>query len=279
MTGPIFVTGVSRSGKTLMRGLLSSHSRLIVSRRTDLWPRFFARFGDLGLDANFRRCLDAMLRRPQIAALGTDVDRLVRDFRSGARTYPRLFALMHEQYAERWGKARWGDQTNGLDAMTSEIVPAYRGVRILHMVRDPRDRHVALSEKRSLRAFSVERSTRHWTRSARLALRNTRRYPENYRAVTYEALVLDSDRTMREVCAFLGETFESNMFRMESESRYDAERQASGNASPLTSAFVGCHRDALDGWTRRFVAVAAHREMRALGYTVVPARLRLESST
>ena len=75
---------------------------------------------------------------------------------------------------------------------------------------------------------------------------------------------------MRDVCAFLGEDFDPAMLRMESEPRYDAQRSASGTGSPLSAEYVGCHRDALDHWARRFVGVVAHSEMRAFGYADAP---------
>ena len=93
---PSSSAGSSRSGKTLMRWILSSHPRIAVSRRTEMWPRFHGRFGDLANTKNLERCLDAMLERKQIAALAPDVDRLRRDFRHGAtdvrapvRAHPR----------------------------------------------------------------------------------------------------------------------------------------------------------------------------------------------
>jgi hypothetical protein len=266
MNGPIFVAGASRSGKTLMRALLSSHPRILVSRRTEMWTRFYERFGDLADDENLERCMQAMLERAQIAALAPDLDRLRRDFRRGPRTYPRLFALMHEQYAGRYGKLRWGDQTGGLERMADQIIPAYAGTRFLHMVRDPRDRYVAIAEKRPTRLLTLERSTLHWMRSARLALRNVRRYPESYRVVTYEALVTQGEETAREVCEFLGEEYEPSMLRLESEPRYELQRLASENGSPLSAEYVGCHRDALASWARSFVEIIARSEMRTFGY-------------
>ena len=142
------------------------------------------------------------------------------------------------------------------------------------MVRDPRDRYVALVERRPARWLTLERSTLTWVGSAVRALRNARRYPEAYRAVRYEALVSRSDETMRDVCAFLGEDFDPAMLRMESEPRYDAQRSASQTGSPLSAEYVGCHRDALDHWARRFVGVVAHPEMRAFGYADAPSSVR-----
>jgi Sulfotransferase family len=276
MTGPIFIGGAARSGKTLMRGLLSSHSSIVVSRRTEMWTRFYERFGDLDSDENLERCLQALLRRSQVAALSPDAERVRRDFRGGPRTYARLFALIHEQYAEQCGKARWGDQTGGLETVSDAIMQAHPDARFLHLVRDPRDRYVALMAKRRGRWLTLERSTLHWIRSATLARRNAMRYPDSYRVVSYEALVRRSDETMREVCEFVGEQYEPAMLSMQSEPRYEEERLASRTGSPLTDAYVGCHRDVLARWERGFVGVVARSEMRAFGYSEDQSSMRPE---
>jgi hypothetical protein len=267
MTGPIFVTGASRSGKTLMRAVLSSHSRIVVTRRTDMWPRFYLRYGDLDRPANLERCLSAMLARRHIAMLQPDVDRIRRDFNRGSHTYHRLFALLHEQYAERCGKPRWGDQTAGLERMANEIVPAYQRTRVIHMLRDPRDRLAALVERRPPGRLTLPRSTLEWIRSAVLARHNRALYPDAYCVVRYESLVGSPEHTMRGLCGFLGENYEPQMLRMKSEPRYRDQRLACGARTPLTTTYIGRHREVLDRRSAAFVRAVARSQMHALGYT------------
>ena len=104
--GPIFIGGLDRSGKTLLRLSLSAHPNLALTRRTYLWPRFFNRYGDLSRGDNFERCLRAMLQRKPIQVLQPDAERIRREFWQGEASYARLFALLHQHYAERQGKPR-----------------------------------------------------------------------------------------------------------------------------------------------------------------------------
>jgi hypothetical protein len=267
MRGPIFICGAGRSGKTLMRGMLSSHSQIVVTRRTEMWTHFYRRFGELDRIDNLERCLCAMQKDRHIAALAPDFERVRRDFRAGARTYPRLFALIHQQYADRCGKPRWGDQTGGLEYQADVILTAYPNARFLHLVRDPRDRYVALAKKRTPGLLTLERTTKRWICSAGQAFTNASRYPDSYRVVRYESLVSCCEETMRDVCAFLGEHFEAAMLRMDGERRYESMRRASGTNSPITDEFVGCHRDDMDRCSRSFIEIVAHREMRRFGYS------------
>jgi sulfotransferase family protein len=271
--GPIFVGGASRSGKTLVRWMLSSTPRIVVTSRTGMWPRFYGRFGDLGRSDNFDRCVDAMLARKQIAALTIDVDRLRRDFRRGPPTYARLFALVHEQYAERCGKSRWGDQTGLIERFADEIASAYPGARVIHMIRDPRDRHVALRDSGPHRALPVGESTASWLLSAALARRNVQRHPSTYKLVRYETLVTQLDATMRDVCAFIDEEFDPTMLTMDSARRYRAQREAAIDGRPISAAYVGQYRGSIGRRDLAFIQSVAHRQMIAFDYTPDPIRL------
>jgi len=270
---PIFVGGAGRSGKTLVRWMLSSHPRIVVTRRTEMWPRFYERFGDLGRDENLERCLHAMLEREHIARLEPDPERLRSDFRRGDPTYPRLFALVHEQHMERCGKSRWGDQTAMIERFADEILAAYPGARVIHLVRDPRDRFEALLGRGPRRPGAVGHATAGWLLSASLAERNLARYPDSYTVVRYETLVAHPEETLRELCAFLGEDFHPAMLRLDAARRYEEDRAASADGSPISTAYVGRYRHGIGRGDLAFIQTFAGRRMRALGYTPDPIRL------
>ncbi len=269
--GPIFVTGAARSGKTLVRWMLSSHSRIAIARRAELWTEFGGRFGDLEHPANRERCVEAMLGRRQVAVLGIDPDRLLRDFAQGPGTYARLFALAHEQHASRCGKVRWGDQSARVERSAGDLLAAYPDARVIHLVRDPRDRHAALVERGPPRPGAAARTTTRWLSSVALARRNSRQFAGRYCILRYESLVGDPAATMQEVCRFLCESFEPLMLRMEAARRYDAER-AAGDGIPISTAYVGRYRRSLRPREIALIQTAARGHMRALGY--VPDRAR-----
>ena len=105
--GPIFIGGPDRSGKTLLRLALSLHPQIGITKRTDLWTRFYGRYGDLERSDNFERCISAILAYKHVRVLQPDGTRLRSEFSQGEPTYARLFALIHQQYSERLGKPRW----------------------------------------------------------------------------------------------------------------------------------------------------------------------------
>ncbi|HEX5586198.1 MAG TPA: sulfotransferase [Acidimicrobiia bacterium] len=269
--GPVFVTGAGRSGKTLLRWLLSSHPNLVVTRRAELWPRFAGRFGDLADDANFTRCLHEMLERRQVAWLGPDRQELRRAFVAGAPTDARLFDLVHRQHAARNQKARWGDQSAAYERCADELLGAFPDATVIHMMRDPRDRHVAVGDQRRARPGDVGRTTADWIRSAVRARHHADRWAESYVIVRYEDLVLRPDAIVRDLCRVIGEPYVPELLRMESTRRYDAYRAES--PCPLSSEFVGLHRAQLPAHDLAFIQTVAGEEMAALGYEVEPVRL------
>ena len=261
--GPIFIGGPDRCGKTTMRAFLTSHPSIAIPAvGSNMWTYFYGQYGDLRHAANFERCLAAMLRYKHVAALQPDVGRIRSEFRQGEPTYARLFALLQRQYAEREGKPRWGDQTGLVERYADQIFQAYPGAKLVHMLRDPRDRYEA-----GRRRGHVGRSAAMWLYSADLAARNLRRYPAGYMVVGYERLVREPEATLRAICAFLDEPFVPAMLSMA------GERGLPEPKGPLSAAYIGRYRGAVPPRELAFLQLHAGRAMRACGYELTPVRL------
>jgi len=164
----VFVGGLDRSGKTYMRFMLESHPDFIFSKRTNMWTRYYKKFGSLDQGENFQRCLDAMAKNKHIQALEPDFGQIRADWQKGPWSYPRLFELIHTQYMARHKKNIWGDQTEFLERYAPQILQAYPGAKFIHLLRDPRDRYEAILNK-SVKRHSPGIATARWLLSASLA--------------------------------------------------------------------------------------------------------------
>lgn len=271
MTGPVYLTGASRSGKTLLRHVLSSHPGIWLTPRTDLWTRFDGRFGDLADDGNARRCVEAILARKHLAALHLDPDRILAELGAGARTYGRLFEIVLRDAARAAGRRRGGEQSEGLDRCAPAVLRAHPDARIVHVVRDPRDRYEAVVTRDGRAPGRLWRTTAQWCASAERAERNARRHPGRYTVVRYEDLVADPATTVQALCDFLGEDYEPAMLAVPDARRYDGLRTGPG-ATPISGRFAGRGR-ALPPREVAFIQCAARRPMRTLGYEPRPVRL------
>lgn len=273
--GPVFIGGGERSGKTLMRFMLSALPSLAMTRRVNMWPGFYQRYGDLAEDRNLERCLEAMVHTKHVRFLEPDAGRIRREFRQGPATYARLFALFQQHYAEREGKSRWGDQTPGIERYADPIFAAYPGAKMIQMLRDPRDCYEAALTKSAPRRVRAGIITASWLQSAGLARRNREKYPGRYKIVQFEQMVSRPEETLQEVCAFLGERYSPSVISLESIPRFQVQsgQTIAPGQSPLSVDFIGRHRRFAPKSEIAFIQMLTVGEMLSWGYTLTPIRL------
>ncbi|MFP3914997.1 MAG: sulfotransferase family protein [Actinomycetota bacterium] len=213
--GPVYIGGLDRSGKTTMHAFLTSHPNIAIPAvGSNMWTYFYGRYGDLARPANLQACLDAMFRYKHVVFLQPDRDRIEREFRAGEPTYARLFSLFLIHFAEEQGKPRWGAQTGLIERYAEDLFGAYPGLKVVHMLRDPRDRYQASIEKWPRGKGRAGGAVARWNYSLRLAERHLSRHPDDYLVVRFEDLVHRPDETVRRVCEFLGEEFAPSMLEM-----------------------------------------------------------------
>ncbi|HEX6034805.1 MAG TPA: sulfotransferase, partial [Anaerolineales bacterium] len=205
--GPIFIGGLDQSGKTPLRRMLSAHPDLMLTRRTYMWSRFYKRFGPLSDPSNLERCLSAMLSQKAIQEMNPDLQQVRRDFAHGPQTYERLFELFYRQNLERTGKRRWGDQLGLVERFADVIFSAFSDAKMIHMIRDPRDRSAQGADKKHGTRGKSGWLTARWKFSAYLAQHNSRRYQGKYLVVRYEDLMQDTEKALRRICDFLNEDY------------------------------------------------------------------------
>ncbi len=275
--GPVFVAGLERTGTSLLYALLASHPGLAMTRRTNLWRYFYNQYGDLADAENLERCLDVMMRYKRIVKLAPDRARIEREFRAGKPTYARLFELIEQHHAERIGKSRWGDKSLHTERYAAPIFAAYPGARIIHMMRDPRDRYASVQTRWEKRLGGTGAGTAEWLSSAHFATVNAARFPDRYRVIRYEDLAASPEDTMRDVCAFIDEPFDTAMFTMGGASEFrDAGSNSSYGARPagvISTGSIGRYQEVLTPPQVAFIERVARKDMERLGYEPIQARL------
>lgn len=277
--GPIFVAGLERSGTSLIYSLLASHPNIAMTRRTNLWRYFHGRFGDLSHDDALEACLTTMRRYRRLMVIGTDFDRVRADLLAGERTYARLFALIEEQHAERLGKPRWGDKSLDTERHAADVLAAYPGARIIHMVRDPRDRFASSATRWEHRRGGVGAGTAEWLASVRLARTHAAHHPDQYLLLRYEDLVSEPGAVLRAVCRFVDEPWADEMFSMAGAPgfRVQGGNSSYGRREPgrISTDSIGRYREVLRPTQVAFIELYAGRRMAELGYALDHPRLAL----
>lgn len=267
---PVYVAGLERTGTSLLFALLASHPQIAMTRRTNLWTYFYEQFGDLGEDDNLDRCLDMMRQYKRLVVLDPDWNRLRSEFVEGPRTYARLFALLEQQQADRLNKPRWGDKSLHTERYAEPIFEAYPEARILHMIRDPRDRYASVLARWKVRRGGVGAGMAEWISSSRLAEKNQSEFPERYKVIRYEDLVSRPEALLQEICDFIGEDYTSRMLTMDGAAGFRDQGANSSYGSrevgKISTDSIGRYSEVLSARQVAFIEWIADEEMRALGY-------------
>lgn len=198
---PVIIGGFYRSGTSLLRRILDSHSGIHCGPEVKFMRDFF---GDYPHDPLAHVRLFATAR-----TYGLPEDHLLA-------TFGRAFVTFHEEAAAAAGKARWADKAPEnvlfLDAWRT-VLPA--GFRFIELVRDPLDALTSLDEigfPKTVPASLADRVAlyAHFREAGTRQLRN---WPKSSIQVSYESLVTSPQRTVQALMDWLGEPFEANMLQ------------------------------------------------------------------
>jgi hypothetical protein len=122
-----------------------------------------------------------------------------------------VMELFYLKQLEREQKERWGDKTPGYIEIIPELVTLFPDAQFIHCVRDGRD-VVKSFQARNWHGPWLHTNAHEWI----LALECNERWAElglsqRILQLRYEDLVLETAKTIRTACVFLGEEFEPGM--------------------------------------------------------------------
>ncbi|GIJ44187.1 hypothetical protein Val02_10730 [Virgisporangium aliadipatigenens] len=249
---PIFLVGCHRSGTTLLRLVLDSHSRISCGPETRFLPD---------------------LQR----LVGRDWERLSRfgfpreDWLGRIRAF---FGGIHQDYAQGRGKARWADKTPLYTMSLPFVLEVFPDAQIVHLIRDGRD--VVVSHRLRFGYRSAVKATVKWGRYIRTARAFGATLPAGrYHEVRYEEAVAEPEKTMRALFEFLGEAWEPAVLSYvdrphDVADKYTDEatrrRADAGTDSPIYASRVGTHKRGLDPLLRCLMWTFGRGTLRELGY-------------
>lgn len=194
-----FVVGVNRSGTTLMRMMLDSHPDLTMPPETHFVPELI----DLAEEgkATPEGFLSIITSQREWGDFGLTEQQLLDEFGSiqplnagdALRSFYRL-------YAERIGKPRCGEKTPIYVKSIRKIDRAMPEARFCHVIRDGRDVCLSIRD-RAVKDHPVDVVAERWVRRIGQARRQSK-HVSHYMEIRYESLILETEKTLRDVCEF-----------------------------------------------------------------------------
>lgn len=215
---PFFIVGSGRSGSTLLRMMLVSHTRLTIPPETWYLAPLTQRFSiDRPLSAEEIEgaifIITNHYRWPDMKLDALDFRRKVAQLRE---PYLRdLAEVVYRYHVDAEGKARWGDKTPLYIEILPELAKMFPDSLFIHLVRDGRDVAKSYQATDWIGPW-LHDNTREWSRAVECHWRWAQ---SDLRArilqIRYEDLVLETEATLRQICRFIGEKFEPQMLSWE----------------------------------------------------------------
>jgi sulfotransferase family protein len=192
-----FIVGMGRSGTTLLRLMLDSHSELAIPPETN-----FAAALDAFEGGGAAAAVDAVVASPFWNDYNMSAQELAwRVEQRNPANVAEVLRTFFELYAELRGKSRWGNKTPYLLLNMDDVEEMIPEARFVHIVRDGRD--VALSTiPLWFGPNDVATAARKWSDGLTSARRQAERL-SSYTEIRFEELVRDPRPILETLCNFL----------------------------------------------------------------------------
>jgi LPS sulfotransferase NodH len=268
LSAPVLVLGVSRSGTTLLKEMLDSHSALAIPTESYFVPQLLARHGG---SVDVEVFSDDVARLERVREWGVTPE-LVRERLPESPTAEEAIRAIYRAYAHLCGKPRYGDKTPIYMQRLDVLERVFPDGQYVHLIRDGRDAALSFLGMRRRASFNPARPrgiaafAAQWRYEVTAARKLGRCLAsERYFELTYERLVAEPEEQLRRVCEFLGLGFEPEMLAYHE--RFDAEKLSDHPrlAEPPRRDVRSWRREMSEADTEVFEAVAGEL-LAELGY-------------
>ncbi len=223
VVSPIFVTGMPRSGTTLLASILNAHSQVAASPETDYFTLVWkplARSGGFGDWKKVEGVLRSFFSVPDMKLLDLPFDQLLGGYHdhwnAGTLDHRVILTELLSLYAERHGKKIWAEKTPDHFMYVPIIKGLFPDARIVAIIRDPRDVHTSLAKLPWNRGNALNHALQ-WRGYQSLARHFRERYDGSFIEVRFEDLISDPTSTVKALCARLELEFEPTMIERHGE--------------------------------------------------------------
>ena len=269
-----FLLCSERSGSNLITKILNAHPEICGPFPSHMFRYFstnYWRYGDLRRDENWEVFLeDAAYYMANIfATWGSSVSLDELRLAIGERSLAAVGRVFYEAEAASHGKSRVFVKENHTWSIMAYLLAHFSDAKFVWMVRDPRD--MALTW-RALARGGVRTATETWLSDQRGSLKayTWLRDVGRIHRVRFEDLVLAPEETTRDICAFLGVPYDSQMLSFHEHDIVveNANKMASWHdlQSPLIPDRIGRYAQELSEAEILYIEARCAREMAYFGY-------------
>lgn len=214
---PIFIMSSERSGSNLVREMLNAHPNISAPPAAQL-PKFLSSnryyYGDLSKDENIKRMIaDAVLigqTHPEKFEVKESAEEIFQALTE--RSVWGVISALYDVYAREQGKSAWASKDNYLFNFALPIQRTLPNAKFIYLFRDGRD-YACSMRKVSPHQVHVYDIARQWREEQRACLQTYYDLKDDgcMFPLRYEDLLINPEKTLRNLCAFLDEPFDAAM--------------------------------------------------------------------
>jgi hypothetical protein len=263
---PVFIIGNPRSGTTLLRLAVTSHSNVCIPPEAGFLCWFSDVYGDWtqgdwANQNNTKNFLEAVATSKKFETWGLNTSDLLDAFKFAPPVdYSSACSILYNEYRKRNKPSAsiWGDKNNFYINHIELIKKLYPAARFIHILRDPRDVACSYIELSRLNSKSIYRPNlpndpveiaNQWLQNNSSASRSLSRLNKSQSlCIRYEDLTLEPQKTLNTICAFLGLEFEDSMLEFHLQNRINHLEPSETmdwkirTLSPITSSQIGRYK-------------------------------------
>lgn len=267
---PILITGVYRSGTTIVSRMLDAHPELNIGYDSVNYFRYYIKKPTP--PSEFQRIVGEITTRlAQRYEIQIDASRIVYELEKvkGGVQHSHIYDAVMTDYFHHSGK-RWGEKTLLEWSNIPVFLSMFSNSKAIHIVRDPRD------VMASYRNMTIETGDKYLdsifacmhSMNAAIRYRSTLD-SERYYVLIYESFIADPESELRKISEFLGIDFSGDML---DSTKYTDLSGAEFNIKTHTSfpdekgRPVGRWKEKLNDFEIAFAEGLLESPMAALGY-------------
>ncbi|UJS22315.1 MAG: sulfotransferase [Candidatus Brocadia sp.] len=271
---PLFIVGCSRSGTTLMRLILNTHSKICIPEETRYIPIIGAnlhKYGDLSEDNNLFTLIQDINKQLERIVYGWKrlpvIEEVVKRLKK--RTFQDIVMHVNTYFNTKSTIEIWGDKTPLYVNSILFIGKLFPRSKFINMVRDGRD--VAVSTLRAkLGGTNLTDISLEWNECILNGMLAEKYFgPKRVKTIRYEDLASDPKTVLLMICDFLNINYEESMTQYYATSDAQALSKVKHHSNvikPISSDSVGGYKKVLKQDQRKTLELYMWNTLKTYGY-------------
>ncbi len=272
VTNPVFfIIGAQRSGTTLLRLLLNSHSDVAIPTESSQFMPFLNKKLLDGKPLSLSRkkiITQYLLNNSQFAKWGLEKAVLDSTLKKDM-TLRQLISFLYTSYALNHGKTICGDKSPTFIRKMSILAEAYPDAKFIHVVRDGRDTLLSLRQLHAPAILNASLFAFEWKIKIFLIQKYIAHLKGRVIEIRYEDLLRNPHDELKKICGFLGISFQEQMLEFWKRSpEFIANHHSKLIFRPIDPSNIFKWRDELSGTEARKYAYFARKILEKYKYDI-----------